>query len=195
MATNDSATATTRAVVTRFYERLALRDPDRISELLAEDVDWYIPGDEALAPWLGRRHHRHEVAAFFRQLLANIDSVRFELQHLLVEGDFAVTTGEFASRMRKTGRVYESLFSTHFTVREGLIVRYRLLEDSHGLVMALTESDLTAKTSRADRGRSEGHLRSDEDAKGVLGYTGKVSDGARDEVVPGIEEIADVEPQ
>src|SRR5262249_2414123 len=114
-----------------------------------EDVDWYIPGHEALAPWLGRRHHRHEVEAFFRLLFANVDPVRFELQHLLVEGDFAVTTGEFASRMHKTGKVYESLFSTHFTVREGLIVRYRVLEDSHGLVMALTESNLTTKTSPA----------------------------------------------
>ncbi len=132
------STADTRGVVTRFYERLRAGDPAKLAALFAEEVDWYIPGDESLAPWLGRRHRREEVEQFFRLLLASVDPVRFELEHLLVDGEVAISAGDFASRMHRTGRIYESMFFTHFTVRDGAIVRYRLLEDSHGLVVALS---------------------------------------------------------
>jgi uncharacterized protein len=130
--------AATREVVETFYRRLAAGEPDAIAELFAEEIDWFIPGDEALAPWLGRRSTRKEVSDFFRLLFANVDPIRAEIQHVLVDGDTAITTGEFASRMRKTGKVFASIFFAHFTVRGGVIVGYRLLEDSHGLVVALT---------------------------------------------------------
>ena len=38
----------------------------------------------------------------------------------------------------ETGRLFESEFAVQITVRDGLIVRYRLLEEGHGLVVALT---------------------------------------------------------
>ena len=69
----------------------------------------------------------------------NLESVRFEIEHILADGDFAVATGELASRMLSTGVVFESTFSAHFTVRENQIIRYRFLEDSDGLVKALTK--------------------------------------------------------
>lgn len=71
--------------------------------------------------------------------MSSVEPVRVDLQHVVVEGRQAVAVGEFASRMRATGRLYESTFSAHFTVADGRIVRYRLLEDSYGLVLALTD--------------------------------------------------------
>lgn len=137
--TMDAVTNTTRAVVTQFYERLAARDLEGVAALFAEEIDWFIPGNESLAPWLGRRRRRHDVLAFFQLLLSSVDPQRVALQHIVVEGPQAVAVGEFASRMRATDTVYESIFSAHFTVEDGRIVRYRFLEDSHGLVLALTD--------------------------------------------------------
>lgn len=128
---------TTREVVNRFYEHFLAGAIAEAAGLFADPVDWYIPGDEAAAPWLGRRSRRAEVEAFFRLLSASVDPLRAEVQHLLVDGEIAIASGEFASRMRATGAVYESMFFAHFTVRDGRIVRYRLLEDSHGLSVAL----------------------------------------------------------
>jgi ketosteroid isomerase-like protein len=131
-------TEATRTVVDAFFRRMAARDPDAIAALFAEQIDWYIPGHEALAPWLGRRRTRQDVADFFRQLNENVEPLRVELRRTLVEGDTAIATGEFASRMRRTSKVVESPFFIEITVRDGQITRYRLLEDSFAVVVALT---------------------------------------------------------
>ncbi len=138
---STAMTTATRELVTRFFQTLTTGDPDRIAALFAEQIDWNIPGNTALAPWLGRRSRREEVAAFFRLLLESAELVRFDIQHLLVEDDFAVAVGEFASVMRKTGKLFESEFAIQFTVRDGVITRYRLLEEGWGLVVALTDDD------------------------------------------------------
>jgi hypothetical protein len=54
----------------------------------------------------------------------------------VVEGEKAVALGEFASRVKKTGNVIESEFAFEFTVQDGLIVRYRLFEDSFAVSRA-----------------------------------------------------------
>ena len=133
----ETSTAT-REVAEAFLARLATAEPDQIADLFAEAVDWFIPGNEALAPWLGRRSTRADVAAFFRLLRANVEPLRAEVQQLLVDGETAIASGEFASRMLATGKVVESLFFIQLTVHDGQIVRYRLLEDSHAVVVALT---------------------------------------------------------
>jgi ketosteroid isomerase-like protein len=136
--TPTDRTAATRAVVETFLQRLTGGATDRLAELFAEDVDWLIPGDQRVAPWVGRRSSRAEVAAFYRMLAANVEPLHASVDSFLVEGEVAVIVGDFASRMRATGKVVESLFSIAITVRNGLIARYRLLEDSHAVVVALT---------------------------------------------------------
>ncbi|MBA4182891.1 MAG: nuclear transport factor 2 family protein [Acidobacteria bacterium] len=132
-------TNNTKKVVEDFYAALAAKNLDKIVNQFSDDVDWFIAGEETLAPWLGQRNNRQEVKEFFQVLQDNLESVRFEIEHILADGDFAVATGELASRMLSTGVVFESTFSAHFTVRENQIIRYRFLEDSDGLVKALTK--------------------------------------------------------
>jgi uncharacterized protein len=136
--TTNTAAPDTGEIVARFFERLAAQDPTSMAALCADDADWYIPGNERLAPWLGRRRGRDQFAEVYATLFAAIEPLRAEIEHTFVDGEHAVVTGAFASRMRATGKVLESPFSAYFVVRDGLIVRYRLLEDSFGLVESLT---------------------------------------------------------
>jgi ketosteroid isomerase-like protein len=136
--TEAGRTEATRAVMLELFQRMAARDPERIAELFADEVDWYIPGDTQVAPWVGRRHTRADVAAFYRMLNGAVTPLGADLQSLLVDGDVAVAAGEFSSRMERTGRVLDSLFFIHATVRDGRIVRYRLLEDTLAVVASLT---------------------------------------------------------
>lgn len=131
-------TENTKKVIENFYAALSSRDLDAVADKFSDDADWFIAGDETIAPWLGRRSNRQEIKEFFQMLWANIEPVSVEIEHIPADGDFGVATGEFASRMLKTGKIYESMFSAHFTVRNDLIIRYRLQEDSYGLVKALT---------------------------------------------------------
>ncbi len=134
---SGDATGATREVVAEFFRRMAAREPEPIAELFGREVDWFIPGNQAVAPWVGRRGTRAEVAEFYRMLFDAVTPLSVELQHLLVDGEVAIATGEFRSRMNRTGRVLGSLFSIDFTVRDGQIVRYRLMEDTHAVVLSL----------------------------------------------------------
>lgn len=136
-ASNVDATEATREMVAEFFRRMGAREPEPIAALFADEVDWFIPGNQAVAPWVGRRRTRAEVAEFYRMLFDAVTPLSVDLQHLLVDGEVAIATGEFSSRMNGTGRVLDSLFSIDFTVQDGQIVRYRLMEDSHAVVVSL----------------------------------------------------------
>jgi len=137
METKEKKLLSIKRIVQDFYSALASRELDAVARNFADKIDWYIPGEQSLAPWLGRRTLRYEVKEFFEMLLQNIESVSFDLQHILSEDNFAVATGRFVSKMLATGKNYESPFSAHFTIENNLIVRYRFLEDSNALVKAL----------------------------------------------------------
>lgn len=128
---------TTSDVVQRFLQHLAQRNIDAIADNFADTVDWYIPGDTVAAPWTGKRSTRAEVKTFFEELWANTEPLSAEIEHMLIDGTFAVITGAFSSRMLKTDTVVDSPFCIQITVEDGLIARYSLLEDSHAVSVAM----------------------------------------------------------
>lgn len=135
---SEFLTTQTKSIVCQFFEALANRELEKLLLLFSAEPDWDVPGNQELAPWLGKRSNRKEIRDFFVLLWENIEPVSAEIDHILAEGDFAVVTGSFSSVMLRTGEVYASIFSAHFTVTDGQIVRYRLQEDSYGLVEALS---------------------------------------------------------
>jgi ketosteroid isomerase-like protein len=135
MSSPDSAV---EATVNQFLGALATRDLETLVGLYAPDVDWEIAGNEKLAPWLGRRGSRAEVREFYELLWASVEPVSIDVEHMLYDGDHCVVTGQLSARMLATGRLFDSMFSVHLTVSDGMITRYRLQEDSWALVVALT---------------------------------------------------------
>lgn len=135
---SENSTIQTKNIVHQFYQALANRELEQLLCLFSEQLDWEIPGNQELAPWLGKRTSRKEVKDFFELLWQNTEPVTAQIDHILAEGDFAVITGQFSAIMLRTGTMYSSMFSAHFTIKDGEIVRYRLQEDSYGLVEALS---------------------------------------------------------
>lgn len=133
----STQTIQTRAIVNTFYQALAVRELETLTSLFAETIDWDIPGNEELAPWLGKRTKQKDVSVFFKLLWQSIEPITAQIDHILVDDNFAIATGHFSSRMNRSGQIFVSMFSAHFTVKDSKIVRYRLQEDSHGLVEAL----------------------------------------------------------
>lgn len=134
------ATARTRMAVQRFVDAVKTRQPpEAIAALFAEEIDWNVPGPVDRLPWIGRRHGRAGIAQFYRDLLQNLEPERYEIHSVLADGDRAVVSGEFASRIRRTGKLAETPFLIEITVRDGLITRYRFLEDSHAVAQAASD--------------------------------------------------------
>ncbi|BCP54477.1 hypothetical protein K32_30940 [Kaistia sp. 32K] len=133
---NGSADAV-RALVEELFRRTGSgAAPETIAELFSEDVDWYIAGDVALVPWIGRKKGRAGAAEFYRQIRALIGSERFELSEILVAGDRAIAVGSLASRVLSTGKLIETEFAFDLTMADGLIRRFRMFEDSFAVAQA-----------------------------------------------------------
>lgn len=128
----------TQEITNSFLKALSERDLEAIVHLFADQVDWYIPGNQKLAPWLGKRTTRQEIKEFYALLWENTVPVAASIDHISVGEKDVVITGNFSTRMLQTNKIFHSIFSIHFTVENNRIVRYRLLEDSYGLTKALT---------------------------------------------------------
>lgn len=128
---------TTREVVEAFLAALQVRDLEAAVALFAAQIDWDIPGDAGCAAWLGPRRTRGEVREFFCLLWGETVPVSARVDDFMVDGDRAIVAGEFATRMLRTDRIVQSLFFIHITVTDGAITRYRLLEDSLAVSVAM----------------------------------------------------------
>jgi uncharacterized protein len=124
------AQSSVQQIVQQFLQYLSQRDLENITSLFADKIDWYIPGDEQKAPWLGKRTSKHEVKAFFDLLWSDTDPVDATIDHVFIDGNRAVIAGSFSTKMLKTGRIVDSLFFIHMVIDNDRIVWYRLLEDS-----------------------------------------------------------------
>jgi N-ethylmaleimide reductase len=147
-----ATTDVTRTVVKQYFDRIQSgAEPEAIAALFSETVDWDIPGDVDRVPWIGRRKGRSGVADFIRELREQDDPIRFEVHSIVAEGEKAVALGEFASRIKKTGKVIESEFAFEFTVHDSLIVRYRLFEDSFAAAKAAQVDDVDAGSDETSK--------------------------------------------
>lgn len=127
----------TKEIVVKFCKAMADRDLEVLLGCFSKIVDWDIPGNEQLAPWLGKRTNIEEIKTFFELLWLHTKPLFVQIAHILDDGGFAIITGEFSTRMLKTGKIVNSVFSIHLTIKAGLIIKYRLQEDSFAVAMAL----------------------------------------------------------
>ncbi|HEY1970360.1 MAG TPA: nuclear transport factor 2 family protein [Pseudonocardia sp.] len=121
-----------RETVQTFFAALAEGDLDRAIPLLAEEVDWLIPGNESL-PWTGPRTRRDEIP----EVLAIIAGLHVpgeseaETFKTLVDGPDAVRLGRIAHTVKSTGTRYNMLVAFHLTVEAGRITRLHMYEDTY----------------------------------------------------------------
>ncbi len=127
----------TKHIVQNFLQHLAQRDLLALTDMFCEKIDWYIPGDEKKATWLGKRTSKQGVKDFYETLWNNTEPISAKVDNIFIEDKNAVITGEFATKMLKTNKIVNSLFCIQITIENDLIVKYRLLEDSHAVSVSL----------------------------------------------------------
>jgi ketosteroid isomerase-like protein len=138
--------AGTRAAVTEFLSRLADGDPQRISDLFADTVDWQLdwPAEgHPAVPWIRQRSTRADVVDHFRALndFHVPEKKGGATPRILVDGPDAVVLGDIRQTVKATGRAYQARYALHLTVEGGVITRYHVYEDSLTVAQALTGND------------------------------------------------------
>jgi hypothetical protein len=131
---------TTEDLMARFLERLGEQDAEGIGELFADEIDWYVPGSQAL-PWTGPRSRREHVAEYFRtmwpafvpgQSTATVDKI-------VIGGDDAVVFARFTHTVARNGKRLNTPAVLHLTVANGQIVRMHLYEDTLAVHAAFSD--------------------------------------------------------
>ncbi|MFD6950158.1 ketosteroid isomerase [Nocardiopsis sp. TSRI0078] len=124
-------TQTSRTVAEKFVERLGRQDPDGIQELFAEEIDWHVPGSDALS-WAGRRTRREEVAPYFTTMWPHFAHGRSEvlLERVIADGGDVVLLAVWTHTVVATGKEFTTPAAIHLVVEDNQIVRMHLYEDT-----------------------------------------------------------------
>ncbi|MEW2066180.1 nuclear transport factor 2 family protein [Streptomyces sp. NPDC007346] len=124
------------AAKTLFEQLLSGASPDELAQRFDEDVDWFIPGDTSVVPWIGCKTGRVGVAEFYTQLGQGAKVKHFQIDTIIGDGDRCVVLGSLRTEVLGTGRDIESDFAYDIEVRDGLITRYHMFEDTWAVAKA-----------------------------------------------------------
>ena len=114
--------------------------PEEIGQLFSADLDWSIPGDSGVLPWVGHRTGREAIIDFVRKSGQMIERIGLEIHDVVASEERAIIFGELASRIKGTGKVIETAYAIVLTISGDEITRFLMLEDSFA----------TSKAARAD---------------------------------------------
>jgi ketosteroid isomerase-like protein len=115
-------------VVRQIFEAFNRQDGDAGLALVDPDVEWDTTAIQL--PGLQGVWHRHEgVRRFWRTWFAELSEFRFELHELIDAGDEVVAITSAAVKGRASGASVTRPFFPVYTVRGGLVVRFRLYDE------------------------------------------------------------------
>jgi uncharacterized protein len=116
-------------LVKQAYQHFKNGDIQSILGLLSEDVEWTQFEIEGV-PFSGTRRGPERVGEFFSQIFDTEEVLHFEPRELVAQGEKVVALGDYAWRVKSTGREYETDFVHVFTVRDGKVVRFQEFMDT-----------------------------------------------------------------
>ena len=116
---------------------MAAAPAEEIAAMFAEAVDFDIAGDTATVPWIGPRTGRAGVAQYFADMRAMTVVRDVSIFTIVGDDQTAAVLGRFVTEVVANGRLMESDFALVLNVADGLITRYRVLEDSFAVAEAV----------------------------------------------------------
>jgi len=130
----------TQAVLDGFFQGTMQNAPEVIAKYLAEDVDFYI-AESPYMPWTGKKNGRNEVIVALRQLISahNTAEDDFEMDHIFIDGKEAAVFGKAGRTVIETGKKFKEPFCMRFTIENGLITKFLMLENSRQMEKAFTK--------------------------------------------------------
>jgi len=119
------------AIAQQFLAKLgAGAPPEEIARLFSADLDWNIPGEHGVLPWIGHKTGRGAVIDFVRDSSQMIERLGLEVHDVLASEERAIIFGELASRIKSTGKTVEQAYVIVLTIAGNEITRFLMLEDS-----------------------------------------------------------------
>jgi ketosteroid isomerase-like protein len=116
-------------LVQQAYQHFKGGDIQGFLQSLSEDVEWTLFEIEGV-PFSGTHRGLEGVGQFFSQVFDTEEPLHFEPREFVAQGEKVVALGDYAWRVKSTGRVYETDFVHVITVRNGKIARFQEFTDT-----------------------------------------------------------------
>ncbi|KAI9022030.1 hypothetical protein DFJ74DRAFT_671398 [Hyaloraphidium curvatum] len=145
-----SATDSTRAAVSSFFNGFAAGDMGAVFGALADDVEYVVNSRDTATkeaiPWSDTFRGKDAVQAFFVRLTGAFDVLAFKLDTVLADGGEAAAFGSFLYRAKATGKEAPTEWAARIAVEGGKITKYQFFEDSYAIARAfVTKGKWTVK--------------------------------------------------
>jgi ketosteroid isomerase-like protein len=109
---------------------------DEIAALCMPDLDWKIPGDTGVLPWVGHQTGSAAIADFVRDTQTMIQRESLEIHEILASEQRAVILGHLRSRVTATGKLIDSDFAIVLGFSGEKLASFLMMEDSFAVSTA-----------------------------------------------------------
>ena len=121
-----------RHLAEQFLGKLASgASAEEIAALCVPDLDWNIPGDSGVLPWVGQKTGRSAIVDFVRDTQTLIQRESLEIHEVLASDQRAVILGHLRTRITATAKLIDSAFAIVLTFSGDKIATFLMLEDSY----------------------------------------------------------------
>jgi uncharacterized protein len=118
------------------YEAFGRGDIPALAEVMADDIQWTVPGDPADNPTAGTFHGKEQVLAWFGNLAGDLDFSAFEPREFIAQGDKVVSIVHAEATVRSTGRKVVNDEAHIWTFADGKLARFQIYFDTEAAAAA-----------------------------------------------------------
>jgi ketosteroid isomerase-like protein len=121
-------------VVKDFFAAIGSGDKQALLALVAEDIEWIIPGEDW--PLAGMHRGYAGVAATLRKAAGEIETTYPKPPEFIAQGDRVFVIGVATGKIKATNKTFKDDWVFDITVRNGQVTRIREYIDTQALAKA-----------------------------------------------------------
>src|ERR1700730_15834559 len=121
-------------IVKDFFAAIGRGDKERLLALVAEDIEWIIPGEDW--PLAGTHRGHAGLENLLQKANETVETSYPEPPEFIAQGDRVVVVGFATGRIKATNRTFEDHWVFAITVRSGKLTNIREYIDTQALARA-----------------------------------------------------------
>ena len=121
-------------VVKNFFVAIGSGDKQALLALVAEDIEWIIPGEDW--PLAGTHRGHAGVAAVLRKAAEEIETTYPKPPEIVAQGDRVFVVGVATGKIKATNQTFKDDWIFDITVRNGKLTKIREYIDTQALAKA-----------------------------------------------------------
>jgi ketosteroid isomerase-like protein len=132
-----------------FFAAIGSGDREALLALVAEDIEWIVPGKD----WpLAGTHRGHAGLVDLLEIASTSIETSTEPREFVVQGDRVLVVGFAKGRIKATNKTFEDDWIFAITVRDGKLTSIREYVDTQALARAAATSGPESAEGRPDDG-------------------------------------------